>query len=103
MQTELLLQSMILISTLRITMTIMAYMLLPLGKNIFALKLLLRTMQKLTAMLAVSTSSAMQMIPSAMKNMVLIPILLLVQASLPAEKPVDESTMKCRKMLRALN
>lgn len=98
-----LLQSMILISTLRITMTIMAYMLLPLGKNIFALKLLLRTMQKLTAMLAVSTSSAMQMIPSAMKNMVLIPILLLVQASLPAEKPVDESTMKCRKMLRALN
>lgn len=73
------------------------------GKNIFALKLLLRTMQKLTAMLAVSTSSAMQMIPSAMKNMVLIPILLLVQASLPAEKPVDESTMKCRKMLRALN
>lgn len=37
------------------------------GKNIFALKLLLRTMQKLTAMLAVSTSSAMQMIPSAMK------------------------------------
>lgn len=43
----------------------MAYMLLPLGKNIFALKLLLRTMQKLTAMLAVSTSSAMQMIPSA--------------------------------------
>ena len=73
------------------------------GKKYICIEVTFRTMQKLTAMLAVSTSSAMQMIPSAMKNMVLIPILLLVQASLPAEKPVDESTMKCRKMLRALN
>lgn len=73
------------------------------GKKYICIEVTFTNNAKLTAMLAVSTSSAMQMIPSAMKNMVLIPILLLVQASLPAEKPVDESTMKCRKMLRALN